>query len=263
MKGKDELILDAIVQFEGIWPDDRATHILLQKDEMLGFKCATLYGNTYFWLGSKTSAYVVNDHCWSIVCTKEEFELRVKEIYDGDESGETHVAIKSSGHISLVYFSFTGDSDTCFHGRNSDGDIFKFSKTCYKLLKLPNLESQPFDHEKDDWNGEGLPPVGVKCEANLRSQPSFVCLPMAVINDEIWFKEIREGKGNRNFIYKISELEFRPLKTEAEKEQESLALQLWRTIHKSSSATDKQILQSGRNFDNCMTAIDDGWRLNK
>jgi hypothetical protein len=67
-----------------------------------------------------------------------------------------------------------------------------------------------------------MPVIDELCEANLIGHSTFVCLPQCFKDDKIWFTEIGEGTGNRDFVYKMSELEFRPLKTQDEIKHEKL-----------------------------------------
>lgn len=221
MKGKDELILDAVVQFEGVWPDYYEG--LIVSTESNDFWGEGVYQD----LKSGSDDFrALMDGCsyWRWVGTKEEFELRVKEVYGGAKNGESHVAIKTSGDISLVYFSLTEDSDTCFYGYNSDGISCKFSKTFYGFFKLPEQDFRSLDDEKDDWNGEGLPPVGEKIQYATteyqEEKPSievgkWYCGTVIAYHDGfVWTSD--------NGLRMLRVTKFRPLKTETEKERELL-----------------------------------------
>ena len=66
------------------------------------------------------------------------------------------------------------------------------------------------------------PKVGEECEANLIGRPTFICIPHFFKDGKVWFTEVRDGKGDRDFIYRVDELEFRPLRTQEEIEREEL-----------------------------------------
>ena len=73
----------------------------------------------------------------------------------------------------------------------------------------------------EEWDGTGLPPVGVECEC-LFNDGWVKVLVLSVNGDEAWVRRPRgshivsEGLGN----------EFRPLRTPEQREQEALALSI-------------------------------------
>lgn len=68
-----------------------------------------------------------------------------------------------------------------------------------------------------EWNGEGLPPVGVKCEMSYSDNEWYRCVIIAKGEEQIIYK--REGceefSGHRN-NYK-----FRPIRSEADKKRDA------------------------------------------
>ena len=80
---------------------------------------------------------------------------------------------------------------------------------------------RPVEPAASEWDGTGLPPVGVECEC-LFNDGWVKVLVLSVNGDEAWVRRPRgshivsEGLGN----------EFRPLRTPEQREQEALALSI-------------------------------------
>mgnify|MGYP000152927649 CR=1 FL=1 len=83
-----------------------------------------------------------------------------------------------------------------------------------KVIELPEAPQE--------WNGEGLPPVGVECEYEtsfftINKTAKGTCSVIATHEDRVWvdFKESGE------YVINLNSITFRPLKTQQEKEREA------------------------------------------
>lgn len=75
-----------------------------------------------------------------------------------------------------------------------------------------------------EWNGEGLPPVGVECEYSLNSGASwFKCKIDYILGTQglVMLADVFEGGQWVSFHEYDGKLKFRPLHTEAEKAREA------------------------------------------
>lgn len=71
---------------------------------------------------------------------------------------------------------------------------------------------------KKQWDGTGLPPVGVKCEGkhSMTTNGWFECVVNAYKDDKVWFTEYLDSSV-REFVYPVSVIEFRPIKSPRER----------------------------------------------
>lgn len=78
-----------------------------------------------------------------------------------------------------------------------------------------------------EWNGDGVPPVGVECEykfPHVNYQMDFRRGKVLAYGNKKVFMEHWSSKNE--FIQPLDNIEFRPLRTEAEKAREKLAASL-------------------------------------
>lgn len=85
-----------------------------------------------------------------------------------------------------------------------------------------------------EWNGEGLPPVGVECEYSLNSGGTwFKCKIDYILGTQglVMLADVFEGGQWVSFHEYDGKLKFRPLRTEAEKLRDEAGLALYHAIN--------------------------------
>ncbi|AFC22705.1 hypothetical protein VchM-138_0026 [Vibrio phage vB_VchM-138] len=76
--------------------------------------------------------------------------------------------------------------------------------------------------KRTDWNGEGLPPVGVECEFKFtnEAESSFkICKVLCFGNSFAFMKSHRSINGYKEFALRISDIEFRKPETPQERQE--------------------------------------------
>lgn len=69
---------------------------------------------------------------------------------------------------------------------------------------------------KPEWNGEGLPPVGLECEMSYAGDEWHKCVIIAKGEEQI----IYQAQGSREFSGHRNNYRFRPIRSEADKKRE-------------------------------------------
>lgn len=130
------------------------------------------------------------------------------------------------GSNSIDFYDETGNwDDDCYlkYGKDfAKGCIYEETSGSHRLQSISRSEYEAAlsASQKPAWNGEGLPPSGVECEARLRCNDGewffFRCVGVDCGVAFGWAgKEVATlGKGS---------YEFRPLRTEAEKKRDEAA----------------------------------------
>ena len=240
------LVMDAIVAFKGVWPEG-ATHILnhINGDD---FQASRSSGALMRYLGTSG---VFNQDFWQIACTREEFEARVEALFDGAPEGVTHIESNCIG----------AKEDTLRKWKKVDGDVIYYL-TGFSLdgrsiwspsrARIEDLTPRP---KQKPTAGKWLPEAGQGCEYKTQHQWIKVTI------DHIGKKFIVfHGEHDREFSRRIAKAEFRPLKTEAEKEREKLYAKAIATIE------NNMLDHMGQPYDYRDAAealIDAGWRPHK
>lgn len=130
----------------------------------------------------------------------------------------------------------------CFQGAT-------WKKCSYGML--PNAIELP--EAEQEWNGEGLPPIGAVCEYQVHKSKFGKCLVMGYFEGLVWMTSHHETSpysGSHTTLVE-STLTFRPLKTQQEKDREAFVECVKQLLPKSD--TDDLIL-SGKLFDLGFTA---------
>lgn len=146
------------------------------------------------------------------------------------------------GEASSLYF-VNDEGNECFHYElvlnewMSDKGIISCEVSCDDI-ELP---------EAQEWNGEGLPPVGTVCEVNIGATDVFEVATIMYISNQIVISSV----GGHEFSSQASITKFRPLKTQQEKDREAFVECVKQLLPKSD--TDDLIL-SGKLFDLGFTA---------
>lgn len=173
----------------------------------------------------------------SSIVTREQYEAAIAENegwieWSGGEcpvDGDAIVEVKYRWHNHRQYSNDRAGDFIWLH-TGGDGDIIAYR------LQQPGIDSLDNDErlEQDlnecigqdvdtpEWNGEGLPPVGTICMANLAN--GWTDVKVAYIGDE--------GVCREALVFEIESTkpawadEFRPLRTEAERARDKLAASL-------------------------------------
>ena len=86
-----------------------------------------------------------------------------------------------------------------------------------------------------EWNGEGLPPVGCRCSATWLELPDGGCNDFCEVaikgyfDGEVWLSKVN-GVGYSE-VLKVKDCEFRPLKTQQEKDREAFVKGLVKVLN--------------------------------
>ena len=98
-------------------------------------------------------------------------------------------------------------------------------------VELPEADEKKMDYRnpllknKQEWNGEGLPPVGCRCSATWLELPDGGCNDFCEVaikgyfDGEVWLSKVN-GVGYSE-VLKVKDCEFRPIKTQQEKNREA------------------------------------------
>lgn len=123
-----------------------------------------------------------------------------------------------------------GDFDWAHTGSSSDIIAYRLHKPDANSRANDDRLEQDLnecigqDIDIPEWNGEGLPPVGVECEYSLNSGRTwFKCKIDYILGTQglVMLADVFEGGQWVSFHEYDGKLKFRPLRTEAEKERES------------------------------------------
>jgi hypothetical protein len=196
---ESNLMIKAVKQFGGVWPDEEETH--LYKFHYGRFVTGMVGGTA------------------DVVCTREQFESFVESLFDGAPEGTTHCSPEDEEDWK-AWWKKDGDEMHCIC---DEGGVYTWIDGHFdedvQLIPRPTKKLYIGDTPEQLKNGVTpqapyIPKVGEECEANLIGHPVFLCLPHCFSNGKVWFTEIREGKGDRDFVYDVSKMEFRPTITE-------------------------------------------------
>lgn len=80
---------------------------------------------------------------------------------------------------------------------------------------------------KTEWDGEGLPPVGVECEMSYACDEWYKCIIIAKGEEQI----IYQVNGGREFSGHRNNYRFRPIRSEADKKRDEVGLALYHAIN--------------------------------
>lgn len=71
--------------------------------------------------------------------------------------------------------------------------------------------------EAPEWDGRGLPPVGARCAGRHTSfRTDFECTIMAINDGKVWFVDHMDD-SDRDFVYPLTCVSFRPIRSEEDR----------------------------------------------
>lgn len=100
---------------------------------------------------------------------------------------------------------------------SSDFKLKKCDDWVMDVVTKQQYESALAASQKQAWNGEGLPPVGVECECSWAGDEWQPCEMLFTSNQLVVVKLKESGIED---AYNIGDVTFRPLRTEAERKRE-------------------------------------------
>lgn len=118
-----------------------------------------------------------------------------------------------------------GDFDWAHAGSSSDIIAYRLHKPAANSRANDDRMEQDLnecigqDVDVPEWNGDGLPPVGVECEFKCATGEWVAVEITAIARNGVCFVE--RGKNGENYV--SSSIEFRPLRTEADKKRQVAA----------------------------------------
>lgn len=245
-----DLILKAAVHFKGVWPDGYETLIVsTEKNILLG---SGTYQN---FIDDKPYFNIVISYYgnWEWVCNKQEFEDFVESLFDGAPDDAEYYL-----HREDSYDFWKSVAGGYLHWNKVTQEwvdqICSLSQVESELIRRPHKQKQ----EKEEWSGEGLPPVGTECE--YKYDFFFIerqignCIPIAYHGGKVW---IELSIDETQHLIDVEKIDFRPLKTEAEKELDQLTLDGINTVEYYSGLA-KPTLESAIRI-----LVQSGWRPTK
>lgn len=188
-------------------------------------------------------------------------ERILQKIFNDAPDGATHYCIDDSS-----YFSFDDESGM-WSKWGSNRWYAYFGPISSRLISRPPKQIKDLGDVTDtnvgEWSGEGFPPVGTVCEAVWLELPDgggrdwTRCLLMGVYDDLVWINVHEYDSDGLYSGYPLTlrkdQIEFRPLKTDAEKEKERVVDMAWgrlKFVIGSNVERDKEII--GQLYDNGM-----------
>lgn len=132
------------------------------------------------------------------------------------------------GENSIDFYDETGNwDDDCYlkYGKDFAKDcIYEETSGSYRLQSISRseYESALAASQKPAWNGEGLPPAGCECEyrfPNVNYRSDFSRGKVIAYGNQKVF--IEHWSSKNEFVQPIDNIEFRPLRTEAERKRDA------------------------------------------
>lgn len=200
---------------------------------------------------SPTCSYVVK-------CTRTEYKDFIESLFkDAPEDAEFYLTgdhktypcwIKSvnanvCNYIVLVSTDYSEHKNDAWESFKSDG-----------VLKRGGLIPRPRKQEVDQV--EWMPDIGEECLVSNCGSDFEECTPKYLSST---YAIVEHDYGEQHYHRK--NVEFRPLKTEEEKERERLAINLFFVMTESEMSSDDA--KTIALFKDCLKAIDAGWRPQK
>ena len=125
----------------------------------------------------------------------------------------------------------------------ANGRFYMSSETS-RQLREAMMNASPLQAIQEEWNGEGVPPVGAECEAVRLELPDgggrdfepalikgyFYALP----GRQVWFST---GEGE-DFVHLLANVDFRPIRTQAQTDR----TQLLKALNQLRAETDMGVI---------------------
>lgn len=234
----------------GGWPANISYIAQDEESATWGFRYKPEKDSDDEWMDFSDSGYEIRigyigdaDDCNTSVVSRKQYESALEASegwinwYGGECPVDSDAIVEvKCRHPSSYQFNNdrAGDFDWAYTGRSSDIIAYR-------------LHDQGINHRTNDdrleqdlnecigqgvaaeWDGEGLPPVGVECEYSLNSGRTwFKCKIDYILGTQglVMLADVFEGGQWVSFHEYDGKLKFRPLRTEEEKAREKLAASL-------------------------------------
>lgn len=266
-------LLDLLVKElpkRGGWPDgalnatqDKDGEVCFSDGAVPEFGYAAWEGGD--WCGSEFHTIRASDYAAAII-TREQYESALEAskavaCHDGwiDWHGG-ECPVDSDAIVEVKYrktnpYQFNNDraGDFTWSHDGLDGDIIAYrlnrdvnSRANDDRLEQDLNECIGQDVDMPEWNGEGLPPVGVECEFKCATGEWVEVEITAIARNGVCFVE--RGKNGENYV--SFSREFRPLRTEAERKRKAAAKEMAR------HANSDQHRKFNAGLRNCLSIYD-------
>lgn len=190
---KREIMLEIATRYNGEWPDF-ATHIWLMPS------------------GSEVFGHIDNDYLFdkeTILCSKSEYEAFIDSLFEGAPDDAEFYLHRESGYVfwkSVAGGYLRWNKAT----QEWDDQVCSLSQVESELIK------RPCNQEKSEWSGEGLPPVGAKCEIQTDDLSDFYQVTIQAYSSDgkvVLIYDDLDDNCEYDYWF-IDDTIFRPLKTE-------------------------------------------------
>ena len=132
------------------------------------------------------------------------------------------------------------------------------------IYPIAHNEADVNDTDVVEWNGEGLPPVGIECEANWLELPDGGSdnwvrgIIASRYGNDVWFRPVHE----LSVVMDVHAIEFRPIKSAAELEAEERDNTIANAVH-SLPKEEMASIEWGAHAERIIESLYDSGRLTK
>lgn len=118
------------------------------------------------------------------------------------------------------------DGEICFNHVSREPDFYAELSDdvdlVWRATKSPHVTKEQYEAalaaSKQEWNGEGLPPVGCECEFNAHDRGWGKCVVLYASEFTVLLRTDRESDPEEAFV--PEDIEFRPIRSESDKKRE-------------------------------------------
>jgi hypothetical protein len=201
-----DLMMKAAVQFKGVWPTAMAAFLITptRKNDVFG------NGRINF----VSDEFNLGDYC-EIICTREQFDVFVESLFESAPEGTTHYGLDGLFYCldeTEMYYSYVSRSWVAV----PSGAELTENLIPRPAKKAPTIGDTPEQLKKGvQPEAPYMPKVGEKCEYKYKNyKDAFSVGVVKFIGDKIIV--INNNSGYEK-CYHIEYLDFRPIRTKAEK----------------------------------------------
>ncbi len=245
---KNEMIMKAAVKFKGKWPEGYSALIVSTENN-------SCWGEGMYQDFTGLSTVMADSDAWQWVCTKSEFEELMQNLVDKAPEGATHYSQEDENNHQS-WWKLVGAEMYCICER---GNIYTWERgyfnKSFQLIPLPKCELEKW-----------MPEVGQECECKFfhADQQSWVkCYIVGKTKNLEWLVYHTHHNDGLNFAnIENGSIEFRPLRTEAEIERESLIAMACAVAYDGMYDEFAKVSNERRCKSIAESFVDAGWRPN-